>query len=506
VSGREGRFVAFAPIGVTVVVTLLLLRGVVWAAVLVVAVALGIAQGRLASPAFRRRFDSVLGRVVAAVAVGAGLVVSWLLLAPLYLLVFVPAAAFTLVFVRRGLGRPPGFRGDGWIPREALGPPGPTHRGFGSEPSRPAPTRRSPVTIALATVTALIVADLALGAILTATGLLPPDDRGELGAEIRASSVRIMQTPPVVDEPWAEQFGQDMADFELRPPVYLPYLVRGFQSFESDTVNTTDEERRSYQPDVSDGVEPLRVAFFGGSVTFGVGQRDEHTIPSEFARLAEAAGVPVEVHNYGFPGWVAWQEGLYLERLQAAGHRFDLAIFLDGFNEFDVQAENHSFDPTHSGASTLSDLVAEFSELHESEPGAGDGLHELVDAYARASGVVRVVDGLNGPEGPDFPVGTAPPDEVADAALGIYDRARTTIDDVAAHGDTTTHWFWQPRREGWDPDVLARLGDDVVDLSHVFDGQGEQRYIDHVHTDEVGAQLLARAIWDEVAPTLPEAT
>jgi lysophospholipase L1-like esterase len=290
-----------------------------------------------------------------------------------------------------------------------------------------------------------------------------------------------------------------MADFELRPPVYLPYLVRGFQAFRSETVNTTDEERRSYRPATAEAGEPLQVAFFGGSVTFGVGQRDEHTIPSEFARLAEEAGVAVEVHNYGFPGWVLWQEQLYLERLLAAGHRFDLVLFLDGFNEVHVQEEHFSTDPTHGGASTLSDLVAEFSEQHEHEPATFAGLGELRAAYARASGLARLVDALGGPDDGSSSGAGRSPEELADAALGIYERARLAAAEVAEEAGAGARFFWQPRRDGWPADVTARLDPEVVDLSAAFDGQAEDRYIDHVHTDEVGARVLAEAMWDEVA-------
>ncbi len=59
----------------------------------------------------------------------------------------------------------------------------------------------------------------------------------------------------------------------------------------------------------------MSVWFFGASALFGDGQRDDHTIPSEFARLAEADGIPVEVRNYGRPGIAMWQELELFEQL-----------------------------------------------------------------------------------------------------------------------------------------------------------------------------------------------
>ena len=39
-------------------------------------------------------------------------------------------------------------------------------------------------------------------------------------------------------------------------------------------------------------------------------------------------------------------------------------------------------------------------------------------------------------------------------------------------------------------------------MSHVLDGQEDDRYIDEVHTDEEGARLMAESIWAEIGPEL----
>ena len=59
--------------------------------------------------------------------------------------------------------------------------------------------------------------------------------------------------------------------------------------------------------------------FFGGSSMFGVFQRDEHTIPSDFAHFAAAAGIPVKVWNFGEIAYVNWQEMLQFEQLVTRG-------------------------------------------------------------------------------------------------------------------------------------------------------------------------------------------
>ena len=47
---------------------------------------------------------------------------------------------------------------------------------------------------------------------------------------------------------------------------------------------------------------------FGGSTTYGLNQRDGHTIASELARAAAADGIELDVHNKGNNGQLHWME------------------------------------------------------------------------------------------------------------------------------------------------------------------------------------------------------
>lgn len=78
------------------------------------------------------------------------------------------------------------------------------------------------------------------------------------------------------------------------------------------------------------------VFWFGGSTAFGVGVPDGQTIASalERALAPEVAGKPAVVYNFGRPGYFSVQEGILFQELLRAGRRPDLAIFLDGLNDF----------------------------------------------------------------------------------------------------------------------------------------------------------------------------
>lgn len=498
-SAQEHRFLAFAPVGAGLVFLVLVATGRLWGAGLIAAAGIGISQARALSPRFARRFDADVGRVARTVAHGVAVGLSWVLLTLVFVVVFVPAALLALLFRHRPLGRPKGLAGGGWIPRTALGPSRSPRRSFGVEPGRPPGTRTPFLLRALAVVAAVVLLDLAAGAVLSATGVLP-GERGEIGEDVRAAIETTMDSAAIRAEPWAQAFGEDMAAFELHDDAYLPFIVRGHHEFDGQYLNTTDRERLSYRSPAAERETPLRVAFFGGSVMFGVGQRDDHTIPSAFARVAEAQGVAVEVHNYGFPGWVSWQELLYLERLLAEGERFDVVVFFDGFNDFHVQATGFSEHPTHLGAGVLDGFASAFHDEQEVEPGILDGLSELASVYAENSAIARFAGRLAADDDPAME--TATPERQAQAALDIYDRANTLIGDLADEHGSVAHFFWQPRRIGWPSAIIRQLPANVTDLAHVFDGREDDLYIDEVHTNEEGALLVAEAMWAELGPEL----
>ena len=522
-------FARLAPVGGLVVATVLVARGLMWVALAVAALVLALVQARLVSPRFRAWFEAAAAGAARAVSHAVGTALSWFLLSVVFIAVVVPVWILTVPFHRRRFGRPRGVKGDGWITRSIDTVTPPAHRIYAPErgfadapapgtaiaavvteeaggaipPPAPRPRRRHRVLVGLGVVLTLLVADLALGAVLQATGVRE-GTRGDTRRQVEQAVSTTMAAAPIAGEPWVDEYREALIDYQLDGGSYTPFLVRGPRAFASGSLNTTDEERVSYQP-TADGADPLRVAFFGGSVMFGVGQRDEHTIPSEVARLAEKEGIALEVHNYGLPGWVSWQEMQYLERLLAGGAEYDLVVFYDGFNELLVQGTGYSPDPTHLGAGVMDRFAADYHEEHEVPGRPWDGLSDLASAYRRNSGIARLL-GTADPDPTAAQGGllhaTATPEEQADAALDIYGRAIALVRALGDAHDTPVRFFWQPSRSGWPDDLLAALPDGVTDVSHALDGRQDELYIDEVHTNEEGAHLMAEAIWAEIGPEL----
>jgi lysophospholipase L1-like esterase len=74
--------------------------------------------------------------------------------------------------------------------------------------------------------------------------------------------------------------------------------------------------------------------------------------------------------------------------------------------------------------------------------------------------------------------------------------------DLARRDDVPLHVYWQAQQQPWPEDLLAGLPARVTDLSGVFDEVEEPIYIDGVHTNELGARLVAEALWADLGDDL----
>ena len=71
----------------------------------------------------------------------------------------------------------------------------------------------------------------------------------------------------------------------------------------------------------------------GGSAIWGIGARDDYTIPSNLSKLLNAGTNNIRVSNYGIPGFTFLQEIIKLTLLLQDGHRPNYVVFYDGAND-----------------------------------------------------------------------------------------------------------------------------------------------------------------------------
>jgi len=344
------------------------------------------------------------------------------------------------------------------------------------------------------------------------TTTLPPDPR--TGVAAMASS------------PWAAAYFEDLRGQEFG---YWPFTADRPEDYASRYINVEDWVRRSWEsPDAGDGPT---VWMLGGSAMFGEGQRDEHTIPSEIARLAEAAGLPIVVRNYGQRGWVHMQEALLFEQELALKPAPDLAVFYDGPNDLQAAAMFRDAIPTDLHADQYAQILRDkhIASNLLTQPKADVPLN-LLGEYAEHSALRKVVRWFKSEPAGASPAETAAPAtpaapvqegssgddsirnedgnvqwgsiEDGEQGMEIYGRARAISRFVGDEAGVDSVYFWQPMNAD-DPAVgYARehLPAGVIDLSDALGDQADDVYIDTVHTNEAGARLVAEAMWAELKP------
>lgn len=382
---------------------------------------------------------------------------------------------------------------------------------------------------ALGMLALLAGADVALGA-----GI----DRVVVDADEREAAPVRLQVPDVAahrGEPWAQELFDELAQ-SYEDTRYHPFRGWTVPDHDGEHLHIVDEARRSYRsPDLAPG-EAIEVQFFGGSTTMGWFQRDEHTIPSAFARLAEADGIPVEVVNYGQPAYQNWQEVLLLQEVVTRGDAPDLAVFYDGANELNAQfLAGPSDDPIHLQSRTIEDRLAKSTATAPN----GHALERMYDGYADLSAVHRLARTATAEAGGDEPAVSGPmespwpdqavrPEERGRAAARLHRRGVDLAQSLGEGFGFELAFFWQPfvytrdaAVEGEEP-VIGSWGTDpaawtaasdaaraeihpsVVDISDAYADVAEPLYYDYVHTNERGAELVAAEMYDRLRPRLLE--
>jgi lysophospholipase L1-like esterase len=477
-------------------------------AAVLVALALVLLVIGLAAPAVGQAIDRFVERVGVAAANGLAVVLgalAWaLLVLPIWALSWLVKysplddgwATATTNWVRIGEDRtrtPDGL------------PVRPTRMGA-RDPSRSAPVRRRAALRYLVVLPILAIAVLLAMPTIIERFDLPGPRIGE--ADLRQAQPGVKADIPDVDvtwvglpvdeyahegEPWAKDFFREL----VGAGVYHDYILgQRLRDFDGEHLNVVDGRRISYAPDDPE----LTVWFFGGSTMYGIGQRDEHTIPSVVAKLAEADGMGIEAINFGVSGDVNWTEMIRFTQALGDLPPPDLVVFYDGANEMGVatrRLEEGSIDPTTLERYGVSDVER--------------GMHsDSMDA--------------------DVPEpGTAERDELqVELAASQYRRGVEANRRLGEVYDVPVMHFWQPqpfakvptdaddelwRRLQFSKDQLAntrqlytetreRSDVDPIDISDALDGTSAEIYFDSSHTNELGARLVAEAMYEHVRPQL----
>ncbi len=440
--------------------------------------AAGLVVAAVVVPALPVRFR----RVVLRLAEGAGRLVALATMSVIGVALILPAWAFNRITRTRALD-------DGWarpdstwrVRTDRHRPDGRRvdPRRMGAREQRPGPGRRWARVRRLAVVAAIVTAVVAVD------GSLP-------SVEGRPTIVGLPITDYAhEDEPWFPAYAEELEGWTM---VWDPFLGSRLRDYQGSYVNVRDGRRVSYQPERAD----LVVWYFGGSTTYGLGQRDDHTIPSEVAKLAEADGVHLRTYNFGVSSWVNWQEVILYAELLADRPAPDLVVFYDGVNEEGSANQRIRFgnpDPRQSDRQTTNEEedALRSRSYPERHPDADDSI-ELQESFAAAQygrgvEIGRALSEQYGVVVRNFwqpSLASKRPSPADDEAYERTGLARPEPGNVRAASDR----------------IRIASGADPIDVSDALDEVTRPVYFDGGHTNELGARTVARAIYDHLRPDL----
>src|SRR5271165_2820586 len=131
-----------------------------------------------------------------------------------------------------------------------------------------------------------------------------------------------------------ESWGRGSMWFEYEP--FTGYRERPFRGkfMNNDPAGFRLSKDQAPWPPRSDAIN---VFVFGGSTTYGYGVPDDETIASYLGKCAASSYAPARlaVYNFGRGSYFSSQELILFQQLLRAGFVPQVAVFIDGLNEFD---------------------------------------------------------------------------------------------------------------------------------------------------------------------------
>lgn len=133
------------------------------------------------------------------------------------------------------------------------------------------------------------------------------------------------------NEPWGKEY---WTEYQATSFHYEPFIVWNANEYHGKWINMDhDGIRKTW---MSPGATPpaaTRIFVMGGSAIWGIGARDDYTIPSDLSKLLNATNPQYVVANYGIPGFTLLQEIVKLTLLLEDGRLPDYVVFYDGAND-----------------------------------------------------------------------------------------------------------------------------------------------------------------------------
>jgi lysophospholipase L1-like esterase len=154
---------------------------------------------------------------------------------------------------------------------------------------------------------------------------------------------RLARFPEGLRQHLYPNYSKDEVQALLTESWSIPFVYEEINQFKEKptTGKYVNVSKYGFRPVANQGPWPpdrkyVNIFVFGGSTTFGYGISDHETIPSYLQQILNGAANAdkIRVYNFGRGSYVLGQERALFERLLVQKHTPDIAIFVDGLNDF----------------------------------------------------------------------------------------------------------------------------------------------------------------------------
>jgi len=293
----------------------------------------------------------------------------------------------------------------------------------------------------------------------------------------------------------------DDIDTLQRDSFKVRYLYSAFNQFDPMPLKTkffeitehgfrTGASEQPWPPSESD----LVVFVFGGSTTFGYGVPSENTVVSaieaELNDLIQDRNV--RAYNFGRGYYIATQERILFEKMLLDGYVPDVAIFIDGLNDY-YYADGEPALSTRLYRYTAPDLPAPPPLSLDSDAEKQVAVDRILDRYTQNARMLQAIAREYG----ITPLFVGQPVPFLD--YPINENTYPFGSNLAGH-ELCVWGYSQFKQRAADGD----FGPSFVWLGDLFAAVDTPMYVDTVHYSFTGSALLGEAIAVECAKRMSE--
>ncbi len=303
---------------------------------------------------------------------------------------------------------------------------------------------------------------------------------------------------------------QEVRNATFDPELYVGWMNRPYRG----KTLTIRQDGLRHTPGAICDANAFHVFTFGGSTMWGESAPDARTIPAYLQQLlASDLGRPLCVTNYGQRAWVSTQSLVKLVIELQRGHVPDVVVFYDGYND------------VFAGYATGRVGVPEnFLQLAEFKQQCRAGKRALI-RMAKKTQLGKFIQRLVA-ESPKA-TRTIDASRLSKDIVSTYQQVLQIAGALAHEYGFVYAFFWQPQlaagtkplshderaildHHPWLPqsvreltdavyariDTLARMREDLIDLSDAFADVPDRVYIDPAHITSTGNHIVAQAMLD----------